>query len=132
MSVLDNSGQYGALAAYLIKETTKTMREPGSLHKRRWTGSRNLIHPQPKVEVVKAKAWREEPKTIKGYILDRDSVRNGVSAVTGMPMQFYRLIAIAAQERQGQTSRKQPGASAPVYKKTRERATPSTPPLVNK
>lgn len=132
VSVLDNSGQYGALAAYLIKETTKTMRVPGSLHKRRWTGSRNLIHPQPKVEVVKAKAWREEPKAIKGYILDRDSVRNGVSAVTGMPMQFYRLIAIAAQERQGQTSRKQPGASAPVYKKTRERATPSTPPLVNK
>ena len=94
VSILDKSGQYGALAAYLIKETSKTMRDPDSVNKRRWTGSRNLIHPQPKVETVKANAWRAEPAARKGYILDRDSIQNGVSAVTGMPMQFYRLIAI--------------------------------------
>lgn len=91
---LDETGEYSKLAHYLIKETKKTFSKPGNASKRRWNGSKNLIHPKPDVKVVKYKEWKKQPQTIKGYVLDTDSIENGVSEVTGREMQHYRLIKI--------------------------------------
>lgn len=89
---LDNSGQYGQLAAYLIKETGETFREGNAPFGCRYTCSRNLKEPEIKREVIEAQSWRQEPKPVQGYALEKDSVRGGVHEATGWPWQFYRMI----------------------------------------
>nr|DAS38168.1 MAG TPA: protein of unknown function DUF1424 [Caudoviricetes sp.] len=86
--------EYSALAWYLIKQSHLSPSGEESIPGNRWSGSRNLIKPVEKVEEVDAKEWREEPKPIKGYYIDPNSVENGVSPVTGIPYQFYRMLQI--------------------------------------
>lgn len=90
---LDDSGDYRKLAEYLVKETGKSAEEDGP-RKRRWNQSRNLRPPEISYEVVPAKSWRKEPRPIKGYYIDKDSLRAGVSDVTGYPYQYYTMIQI--------------------------------------
>ena len=59
LSVLDDTGDYHALADYLIKETARSFRE--SPTKKRWTASRNLRRPEEKVETIRRKRFREPP-----------------------------------------------------------------------
>ncbi len=97
---LDSSGQYKDLADYLIKETSKTYKknkEEGKGHKQRYSCSRNLVMPEPKTEVVKANKWAEEPKAIKGYYVDKDTIFNGIDPFTGRKYQRYTLIEIGKE-----------------------------------
>lgn len=58
--MLDGSGSYWRLAAYLVKETRKSFgagKKPGA---KRWIGSRNLKHPEPVVKEVKSR-FRRNP-----------------------------------------------------------------------
>ena len=89
---LDESGEYSELAAYLIKETEKTFREPDSVQKQRYTCSRNLIIPQPEIKQVTAKTFRKEPRAWKGYEILKESVVQGISKVTGYMYQYYTMI----------------------------------------
>lgn len=82
------------LAEYLIKETDKTFRLDNGGRKQRYTHSRNLIIPQPKIETIFSNEFRKDPQTIKGYILVTDSILNGISEVTGYAYQSYRLIKL--------------------------------------
>lgn len=82
---LDDTGQYKDLAAYLIKETSKTYKENDGGHKQRYSCSRNLTMPTPKTEIIKkAQRWAADPKPIKGYYIDKDTVYNGIDPFTGM------------------------------------------------
>jgi len=88
---LDNTGQYEQLASYLIKQTRKTFLDPNrSLHKKRWCGSSNLIHPEPIIEIVKADSWREDPVAWEGYKITR--CKSGVDDFTGYPYQSYIMV----------------------------------------
>lgn len=89
---LDNSGDYRELAEYLIKETERTFREEGAAQRKRWTQSKGLIIPQPKVEIIKAETWRDDPKPPKNHILMRDTLQLGVDPFTGQPWQRYTLL----------------------------------------
>ena len=62
--------------------------------KKRWNSSRNLIIPEPKIEIVSADDWKKDPVVPKGFMLVPDSLIYGVSEVTGYPYQFYRLVQI--------------------------------------
>ncbi|WP_373482879.1 hypothetical protein [Acetobacterium sp.] len=95
---LDDKGQYSDLAAYLIKETRKTFREPGSPSRKRWNASKNLKKPEIKKEIIKAKEWRKVPEPVKGYIIDTDSIREGFHDFTGWPYQVYSMIRVAKEE----------------------------------
>ena len=96
---LDDTGQYKDLAAYLIKETSKTYKENKENdggHKQRYSCSRNLIMPTPKTEVIKkAQKWLVDPKPIKGYYIDKDTVYNGVDPFTGREYQKYTMIQLS-------------------------------------
>lgn len=92
---LDDTGQYSGLAHYLIKETRKTFREEGSPSRKRWNSSRNLKKPTTKIEIIKAKEWRKEPKPLKGYMLERDSIREGYHDFTGWPFQTYSMVKVS-------------------------------------
>lgn len=92
---LDATGQYKDLAAYLIKETSKTYKENDGGHKQRYSCSRNLIIPTPKTEIVKKAAkWLPDPKPIKGYYIDQDTVYNGVDPFTGREYQRYTMVKL--------------------------------------
>lgn len=96
---LINDTDVQGLADYLIKETDKTFREENSVHKLRFSHTRNLIMPEPEIEIIKAKEFRKKPSKIKDYILDVDSVVNGVSNITGYEYQKYTLIKIQPRRR---------------------------------
>lgn len=104
---LYEDGQYERLAEYLIKETSRTFRDPDNPSKLRYSCSRNLVTPVAKTRVLKRDDWPEEPKTPKGYYLEKDSLVNGVNKM-GYRFQFYRLIKIGGQKPQheGKTGKK--------------------------
>lgn len=93
---LDSTGQYKDLAAYLIKETSKTYRAKDGARKQRYSCSRNLVMPVPKTEIIKkAKKWLPDPKPIKGYYVDKDTIYNGVDPFTGRAYQKYTLVRVS-------------------------------------
>lgn len=96
----DDTGQYGDLAHYLIKETRKTFREDGSPSRKRWNASKNLKKPDIRKEIVKAKEWRKEPEPLKGYIIESNSVREGFHDFTGWPFQCYSMVQVTKRENQ--------------------------------
>jgi len=91
---LDNTGQYAALASYLIKETRATFREQGSPSRKRWNASRNLKKPIIKKKIIQAKEWKKDPEPLKGYLLEVDTMKEGIHDVTGWPYQFYSMVRI--------------------------------------
>lgn len=98
-TTLDQSRNYKALAKYLIKETQKTFREPGNATKRRWKSSRNLIRPVIKREWVSVRELWKDPKPIKGYQIDPDSIRRYQNPITGIEHLEYDMIATDPQPR---------------------------------
>lgn len=96
ISVLDDTGQYGKLAEYLIKETDKTSKKKGGLYKKRWNASQNLTKPVIKREIVSAKSWKQEPKPVKGYRLWKDAGTqfNRIDIYTGSPRQDYIMVRL--------------------------------------
>ena len=104
---LYEDGQYERLAEYLIKETSKTFRDPDNPSKLRYSCSRNLVTPVAKTRILKRDDWPEEPRVPKGYYLEKDSLVNGVNKM-GYRYQYYRLIKIGGQKPQhgGKTGKK--------------------------
>ena len=88
---LYEDGQYERLAEYLIKETSKTFRDPDNPSKLRYSCSRNLVTPVTKTRIMKRDDWPEEPRVPKGYYLEKTSLVNGVNKF-GYRYQYYRMI----------------------------------------
>ncbi|QIB68602.1 hypothetical protein Ami103574_04370 [Aminipila butyrica] len=96
-SVLDMSGDYRRLAAYLIKETSKTFRDPDAFSKRRYNTTRNIQKPVTKSEKVSASMLLSNPKPIKGYYIDQDSVYKGENPFDEKPYVEYVMISEDAE-----------------------------------
>lgn len=92
-STLDRSRNYRTLAEYFVKETTKTMRTPGSETKQRWSASRNLVRPIIKREMIEPKAMYEKPRALKGYEIIQDSIHAYTHPFTGIEHLEYMMIA---------------------------------------
>ena len=60
---------------------------------------RNLKKPVEKVEIIRANTWKEDPKPVKGYELVKDSVKSGVSEVTGYGYQYYMLLRVDKEQK---------------------------------
>lgn len=93
VTVLDESGDYSALAAYLIKETQKTFRDPDAPCKKRWSCSRNWPKPKITRQVIRRTRWVTEPRAKKGYCIDKNQTENYIDA-DGFPCQRYVMIKI--------------------------------------
>ena len=93
-TLLDDAGEYGDLAAYLVKETQSSFREAGNPNKLRYSCSRNLIKPKEIVKVIQGNEWKKEPKPVKGYEIIKDSVTEGISEHTGYGYQYYMMRRI--------------------------------------
>lgn len=89
-----DDGDLTALANYFVEHTKNNFRDANSSLKKKWSCSRNLKKPIIKKKRIKADSWTEHPKPFKGYMIITDSVRYGVSEITGYPYQYYRMIKI--------------------------------------
>lgn len=93
---LDKTRNYRVLAEYLIKETQKTFREPENATKRRWKPSRNLKRPVVKREWVSISQLfqnLDDIKPLKGYEIDRDTLRKYTNPVTKLDHLEYQMVS---------------------------------------
>lgn len=91
---LDTNGQYKKLASYFIKYSSRSK----DLQIKMWNASRNLIIPEPKKEIILANRYCEDPKPIKGYYVDKETVVNFINEYDGFPILKYTLIKIDDRE----------------------------------
>lgn len=91
---LSKSGDWRKLGEYLIKETSKTFRDDDGEGKTRYSCSRNLSMPEIYREEITVSELLEEPKPIKGYYIDADSMYKGVNPVTERPYVEYVMLPI--------------------------------------
>lgn len=91
---LDDTGDYRKLAEYLIKETSKTFRDPGAVSRRRFGCSRSIVRPEPKVDSHVAASHLLDPKPVEGYYIDSDSIYKGENPFTGRPYIEYVMVAV--------------------------------------
>lgn len=92
---LDDTGQYQALAEYLVKYANRTEEAIGHHIGRRYNPSRNLVRPEPERNIIIGR--RKIPEHIpvpKGYYLDKQSERRGIHEVTGYEYLRYTLIRL--------------------------------------
>ena len=89
---LISGGQYAKIASYFIKYALKTEMTEGKLIGKRWYASRNLERPEAKKRVISSASFRKNFKKMDGYNLDKESVCEGVSDITGYEYFSYTLI----------------------------------------
>lgn len=95
----DDQKNYYKLAEYIIKETAGSFRESDSPFGLRYSHSRNLVIPEVKVEVVSEANLSNDPKPLKGYYIDQDTVRRYEHPITGLEHIEYMMIAIDEEPR---------------------------------
>ena len=82
-------GQFKELAAYL----TKTPKTDSRLKEASYSTSRNMPLPEPEVKIYRRfRTWKEEPREVEGFYLDRDSLHEGENPVTGYRYRVYTLL----------------------------------------
>lgn len=98
ITLLDETGQYGKLAAYLVKEKgRKKMEKYGG---KTYSVSRNMEKPIIKKEIIRGRDFfREDVRAQKGYYVDKQmdvesaGVRKGFTT-DGYPFMEYILVKI--------------------------------------
>lgn len=93
---LEKGGDYSALAAYLASHFEKT---DSAGEGKKWHGSKNLLKPVIKKQIIKSNGFAEIPKAKWGYYLDENSVEMGIHDFTGYPYLSYRMIELPKQVR---------------------------------
>lgn len=93
LKFLYEEGDFRKLAQYLTKE--KGEQEPEEL--KRYSRSRNLIVPKPRVYKLKTKTW-QEAKAPKGWYIDKETYYEGINPVTGRKYRQYTLLRIKRRE----------------------------------
>lgn len=89
---LYEEGNYRDLASYLIKETSKTIKSDDPFSAKRFRCSRSIQNPPVFREEVSVSKLLDDPKPIKGYYVDQDSVYKGVNPETERQyMEFFML-----------------------------------------
>ena len=98
ISLLDESGQYKNLAAYLLKYTKTNKEEAKQLNGAAWNSSKNLDKPVVKVKVITRNEFFKEEvtksKEYANYYLEKDSVYSGFNEFTGYKFFRYTLIRL--------------------------------------
>ena len=100
---LDDSGNYAELASYLIKYTgTHKKGTDGALQGKRWNCSKNLVRPEPEYHIISDREYfKKEPKAIKGYYVDKNSVSMGVHSPEYYGYGYLRYTLVKVTDRGG-------------------------------
>lgn len=84
---------YTQLAEYIIKETSKTFRQPDCPFKTRFSRSRNLIVPEVRIEEVEPSMLLKDPVPWKGYEM-LDEPITWENPITGLKHIEYKMVAV--------------------------------------
>jgi len=103
-TLLDETGNYAKLAAYLLKETSKTFREAANPGKRRYTCSRNIVTPETRRQEMNGTP-SADIKPLKGYYVDQDSIRTYEHAILEADCREYILVSLDEEPRLKRWSR---------------------------
>lgn len=95
---LDDTGDYRKLAAYLIKETSKSFRKADAVSRRRYNCSRSIVRPVVSEDEVSS-AQMIDLKPIPGYYIDQDSIYHGKNPLTGKPYVEYVMVSLTPEPR---------------------------------
>lgn len=86
------------LANYMVKKKRNAFFTAPTVYKKRYNASKNLKKPEVTSVIVRRKYWLREPRIPKGYMLDKNSLINGIytfgNGESDYEYQFYRLIKI--------------------------------------
>lgn len=114
-----------AIANYFTKETSKTMKKPGTIQKARYRRSRNLTPPNVKVETIHSRTWAKAPRPPRGYIIQ--GIEEGFTE-EGYPFRYIVMVKTEETPQQNRASYsntqhwKQGNARQKKLKKTSEKA----------
>lgn len=122
---LISGGQYAKIAAYFIKYAQKTEETEGKLIGKSWYASRNLIRPESRKEVISAASFRKTIKPMEGYVLDKESVKSGISEYTGYGFFSYTLIRIEDWIKEGMAGKEAAGEKAARKKAVGKKGKPA-------
>lgn len=89
---------YGQLAAYFIRQSKVTWETLGKKIGKRWNSSRNLEKPKVEKKIIGYKAFRKEPKALKGYYIDKAYTRSGIGGAEYGGYEYLSYILIKQQE----------------------------------
>lgn len=90
---LDHTGQYKKIAAYFIKYALTTERTEGKLIGKRWYASQNLQKPRIRKRIIRTvNEFKSVVKVPRGWYLDKESLSEGVSEITGFTFFEYTLV----------------------------------------
>lgn len=98
LTLMYEEGNYKKLSEYLIKESSKTIRHENPFSKKRFRCSRTIENPPVYVETVKASKILEDPKPVKGYYIEADSIYKGVNPETERPYLEFFMLPLEGQE----------------------------------
>lgn len=88
IDLMYEEGGFRKLANYLAKEPDKD----NKLMESRYSRSRNLKEPKPKIRPMKR--WIEDPKPKKGYYIEKETYYEGKNPITGRKYRSYTMIRI--------------------------------------
>ena len=115
-SPLDDTGDYGKLADYIVKESANRIEREETLEKLSYISSRNLVRPVIKCEKVPARSWRRQPPVPPGWELVPGTLVNGLNKYNGLPYQHYtirRILKSGKNENSGNLHRDGPSGTGP-------------------
>lgn len=90
-SPLDDTGEYGQLAEYIVKESADRIAREETNEKLSYMCSRNLVRPIEKQIKVRARTWKREPRVPPGWQLVSGTLINGHNPYNGLPYQHYTI-----------------------------------------
>ena len=118
--MLSSQGNYYKLAEYLVKETEKTFRKPDAVSRQRYSPSRNIVIPQPKVEEVSERQIQQDPKPEKGYYIDKETIRRYEHAIFETECMEYIMVSLEADPPIKRYKRGKKGRYEKYYKATED------------
>lgn len=87
----------------MIKYTdTHRKTEDGALQGKRWNCSKNLFRPEPEIRIITDRTWfKAEPREIKGYYVDKNSISKGVHSPEYYGYGYFRYTLVKLETRGG-------------------------------
>lgn len=74
----------------------------GALQGKRWNCSKNLVRPEPEYHIISDREYfKKEPKAIKGYYVDKNSVSMGVHSPEYYGYGYLRYTLVKITDRGG-------------------------------
>lgn len=98
---------YSRLAEYLVKEAASLFEEEGVISKKRYTTSRNIEVPMCEEKEITRRTIEAEPKALKGYQIDQDTLQVYENELTGSICREYIMVSLEDEPKKRRKTKSQ-------------------------